>query len=174
MKKFLPVLLFAGMVLLAVGAYIYQNYEPYRELPAISLDRLNAQETAWYEEAIFDYRILVQVRFATEKRQYEIVVIDNVLSSAQSARWDEDAETWGPFVPTPEEEATFFTVSGMFSMLRRDLVNEDAQREVLRMALADDLPHPGVIYLGNLIQEDVVMEGTQLVVEVLEFEALSP
>lgn len=174
MRKILPVLLFLGMVLGAVGIYAYQNFDPYRSLPAITLDRLNAEETSWYAEGIFDYRLLVEVRFASEKRRYDIVVADNVLQSAQSARWDEDMKQWGEFSPTPSEEAAFFTVPGMFSMLRRDLVNEDVKRESLRMQLSDAGPYPGVIILGNLIQDGVVAEGTQLVIEMLEFEAKLP
>lgn len=174
MKKLLPYVLLIGMVGLFVGVYVYQNWDPYRNVPRVSLNRLNQQEADWHAEGIRDYRLLTQVSFATEQRQYDIEVRAGKLSAAQSARWNEQAEVWGSFAPVAEEEARFFTIPGMFNMLRADLLNEDVDREVLRMELADGARHPGLIFLGNIFQDGFPVEGTELLVEVLEFELLQP
>lgn len=172
MKKYLPWFFLFAMVGGALGLYFVQNWDPYRNVPRVSLDRLNREEADWYAEGIFDYRLLVHVRFSTEQRRYDIEVRDNVLASAQSARWDEVAETWGPFGPITDEEATFFTIPGMFNMLRTDLLNEDVEREALRMELAEGQQYPGLIFLGNIVQEGAAVDGTELIIEVLTFEEI--
>lgn len=174
MKKSLPFVLLFGMVGLFVAAYIFQNWDPYRNVPPVSLNRLNQQEADWHAEGIRDYRLLVQVSFATEQRRYDIEVRKGELSTAQSARWDEQTEVWGSYAQVAEEEARFFTIPGMFNMLRADLLNQDVDREVLRMELADGARHPGLIFLGNIIQDGFPVEGTELLVEVLDFELVQP
>lgn len=172
MKKILPVLLLAVMIVGTLGIYIAQNWDPYRNVPQVSLDRLNRQEAEWYAQGIWNYRVLVLVRFATEQRRYQIEVRDNIIADAKSSRWDEDQETWGPFTTAGTEEADFFTIPGLFGMLRADLRNEEVDREVMRMGLADGQTYPGLIYLGDIIQDGVSVDGTDLVIEVLEFERL--
>ncbi len=167
MKKILPILLVVVMVAGVIGLYLYQNYDPYRNLPQVSLDRLNTQEADWYAEGIFDYQIEVLIKFSSEQRIYRIAVVNNAISEAFSSRYDEDARDWLAYMPVSTEEADFFTVPGMFRLLRADLLNEDVEREVRRMGLREGQSYPGLIYLGNIIQEGIVMEGTDLVVEVL-------
>lgn len=170
MKKFQVALIVAGLLAGMAGAFAIRNWDPYRGIPQVTLSRLNDNETNWYAEGILDYRVLVSVAFGSEQRRYEIVVLGGSLSEASSSRFEEAAGEWGPFIATPAEEAGYFTVPGLFGTVRSALLNEEVDREVLRMEIDGNLSYPKRVLLGRILEEGFPIDGTDVLIEVLEFE----
>ena len=173
MRKVLPILLFVVMLAIGLVFFVVENIDPHRDVPIVTLDRLNQNETDWYATGISSYRVLVLASFGDQQRRYEIEVSDFILTGARSAQLDEDSRSWSEMLSVPEEEASFFTIPGMYGMLRKDLVNQQVEREVMRIETDPAYFFPTLIYLGNLIVEGEVQEDTALTIEVLDFEILS-
>jgi hypothetical protein len=55
-------------------------------------------------------------------------------------------------------------------MLRNDLINAEVEREVLRLVIGPE-KYPESLFLGRIIQDGAPVDGTELLVRVLEFEA---
>lgn len=174
MRKVLPFLLFGAMIAVALGLYTARSWDPHRDIPHVTLTSLNAIENAWYGEGLSDYRLRVQVEFSLEKRLYEVVVRGNAMVGARAAEWDTTHDDWGPYREAGSEEADFFTIPGLFGLVRGSLLDIDVKREVLRMEADERLPVPARIFMGRVVQDSVPIDGTELMIEVLEFEILAP
>ena len=172
MRKLLALLIFVAAFV--IGLYAVGKLDPYRAIPQVTLSSLNAIETAWYGEGLSDYSLRVQVEFSLEKRLYEVFVRGNALVEARSAEWDKALDDWGPLRQAGEEEAGFFTIPGLFGLVRGSLLDKDVEREVLRMQSDSDLSFPARIFLGRILEDGVPVDGTELLIEVLDFNRLSP
>jgi hypothetical protein len=170
MRKRYIFLIFAGLFAGIAGAYALRNWDPYWNIPQVTLASLNASETDWYAEGILDYDALVSVSFAAERRRYEVVVREGVLSAAHSSSLDEATGVWGPFTETSTEEAEFFTMPGLFSTMRAALLNEEVSREVLRLEVDGALFYPKRLVWGRIYEDGFPVDGTEVLIEVLEFE----
>ena len=170
MRKFYAALMVLGLLAGTAVIYAVRNWDPYRNIPQVSLNRLNQSEANWYAQGILDYDARISVAFSSELRQYEVVVRSGVFSEARSSRWEEALEAWGPFSPTPAEEAGFITMPGIFSTVRSALFNESVPREVLRMEIDAALAFPKRVILGRIFEDGLPVDGTEVLIEVVEFE----
>jgi hypothetical protein len=167
-RRFLPFLLLGA---LAAGfAYYAITRNPYRNVPLANFQRVGTGERNWFEAGILDYDISVQVAFSSEKRVNNLEVRQGVVTSAESARWDEAAQSWSQFSAMREEEFRFFTVPGLLETVRSALQNENVPRTEIRLQLEEAPPIPSLIYMGEIVQDGIVMDTTSLVIEILSFE----
>jgi hypothetical protein len=170
MKNLYAALIVLGLLAGMAGVYVIRNWDPYRDIPQLTLARLNESEANWYAAGILDYDARITVAFSSERRQYEVSVRGGALSEARSAGWDDALGDWGPASPVSAEEGGFFTIPGLFATLRSALFNDAVPREVLRMEIASTLPHPSRLVLGEILEEGFPVDGTEVLIEVLEFE----
>jgi hypothetical protein len=169
MKKATLLLVLLALMLIA-GFALFAPRDPYAGIPGLSIIRLTEAEADWYEAGVASYRVVVDISFSGEKRRHWIVVRNNLLESAETAGWD--GEAWGAPQAMGAEDAAFYTIPGLFQTVRLALQNEQVAREAYRMSAGGEPPIPRVIYFSEIIQEGEPVEGTALLIEVVEFEAL--
>ncbi len=173
MKK--GALALAGLVMGIVVAVIWSRLagrSMYTDVPMMQNARLVEAETAWYAAGVSNYRILVSVEFSSEQRWNEITVTGGKVSAARVAVWDMQAGDMGAYVPLSTKEAEYFTVTGLFDLVRSALQNEEVPRDEIRMSTSGTPAVPELIYLSEVIQDGEPVEGTALIVHVLQFEVL--
>jgi hypothetical protein len=169
-KKLQAFLVLAGLLTGVALAFVIRNWDPYRSIPMVTIERLNGYEAGWYSRNIPDYQIRISATFAEERRLYDITVRQGQLAEALTASWDEAADDWGALAPAGDEDASYFTVPGLFSTVRASLLNEDAPRAYLRVDYDEDRAIPARIIYGPLLDDGYIMDDTELIIEVLSYE----
>lgn len=166
-KVILPLLIVLGFIALAVYI-IYYNRE-WRN-PEINLTVLNQAETAWYSAGIQDYRVVVDVRFATEHRRHTVVVQNGQIVEATLAYLT--GKTWSTPEPVGFDLATNYTIPGLFTALRTELNQQ--MREELRADMHENPAYPRYMYFGPVWIDGAPMASSEARFTVVEFEQLAP
>ncbi len=167
-RKSIPFLLLG--VIAAGFVYYAATRNPYRNVPLANFQRVTTGERSWFEAGILDYDISVQIEFSTEKRVNNLEIRQGVVTMAEYARWDEASGTWSPFTSMDENEFRFYTIPGLLETVRSALQNEEVPRTEIRMQLEEAPPIPSMIYMGDIIQNGIVMDATGLLMEVVSFQ----
>jgi hypothetical protein len=167
MRKIIPLLL-AVLGLLALVYVLYANRE--RRYPEATVTLLNHAETQWYSAGIMDYRLVVEVAFAAERRQYTVVVQNGEIIEASLAYRDE--ETWTTPEPVSFDHAARYTIPGLFNALRLEL-NQNL-REEIRVDVNADPAYLRYMYFGRVWLENEPMADSEARFTVTEFESPIP
>lgn len=182
MKRSTAIIVGLVLGISALGLFIlYRNRNPYQQYRPADIEQVINGEAAWYEQAILDYRIVVEVRFSSEYRQYELFVLSNQIDTATVKTWDVIEEIWGPTLLAGQEQVASFTVPGLFNLIRSGLQSEVVRKEIrvdIRPGLAipdgstQEPTLPWVAYFGPIWQDGELFEETAVVITVSEFEIL--
>ncbi|HNB52345.1 MAG TPA: DUF6174 domain-containing protein [Anaerolineales bacterium] len=168
MRKIIPLLLIV-LGLAAVLAYVlYANRE--QRYPEATIPLLNDAETAWYNAGIQDYRMVVDVEFATEHRRHTVVVQSGQITEATIAYLT--GETWSTPEPVGFDLAADYTIPGLFTALRTELNQQ--MREELRADMHEAPSYPQYMYFGPVWLDGEPMASSEARFTVVEFELLAP
>ncbi len=128
---------------------------------------MDAAQARWEANPVLNYTIVVDVDRPGEKRRNTVVVQDGEIAYGEVKYWDEAAEQWKePFVLSPEQ-AYPFTVPGLFDMVRGEIRNSG--RRDIQVGMDGEPPFPYRIRLGPVYLDGKPFEGTEAVVQVVEF-----
>lgn len=158
--------LFGLAALFAMVLYAYRE----RRYPEVTFPTLNDAETAWYNAGILDYRLVVEVEFATERRRHAVTVQNGQVTEATISYLN--GRTWTVPETFGYDLAAGYTVPGLFNTLRVELNQE--MREELQADMNEDPSYPRHIYFGLVWIEGEPMEGSEARFTVVEFERLAP
>ncbi len=128
---------------------------------------MDEAQARWEADPVLNYTIVVDVDRPGEKRRNTVVVQDGEIAYGEVKYWDEAAEQWKePFVLS-QEQAYPFTVPGLFDMVRGEIRNSG--RRDIQVGMDGDPPFPHRIRLGPVYLDGKPFEGTEAVVQVVEF-----
>ncbi len=128
---------------------------------------MDAAQARWEANPVLNYTIVVDVDRPGEKRRNTVVVQDGEIAYGEVKYWDEAAEQWkDPFVLS-QEQAYPFTVPGLFDMVRGEIRNSG--RRDIQVGMDGEPPFPYRIRLGPVYLDGKPFEGTEAVVQVVEF-----
>lgn len=164
-KVIFPLLIVLGLIAMAVYV-VYYNRE--RRYPETTFTILNDAETAWYNAGIMDYRVVVDVEFASEHRRHTITVQNGQITEATLSYLREG--DWTPPEASPLDLASDYTIPGLFTFLRLEL--NQALRETIRTDMHADPSYPRYMYFGRAWIDGVPMDDSEARFTVVEFEQL--
>lgn len=165
-KIILPLVVAFGVVIL-IGSFLFANRE--RRYPEASFSLLNEAETAWYNAGILDYRVVVEVEFASEHRRHAITVRNGQITETTLSYLNGD--TWSPPEPIAVESAAEYTIPGLFNALRLEL--NQLMREDLRVDMNETPVYPRYMYFGAVWVDGEPMADSEARFTVTEFEILT-
>lgn len=168
MRKIIPVLLIVLTLVVLLTYVLYNNRE--RRYPEATIPLLNDAETAWYNAGIQDYRLVVDVEFATEHRRHTVVVQNGQIAEATISYLT--GETWSTPEPVGFDLAADYTIPGLFTALRTELNQQ--MREELRADMHEDPSYPRYLYFGPVWLDGEPMASSEARFTVVTFEALAP
>lgn len=156
--------LLAGLVLILTASAC----EP--ALEEATYARVSTAQAKWAANPTPNYRILVEVERLGETRRYDIGVRHGEVTHASLEEWNSQLGNWSDPIRLHAEQASPFTVSGLFELVLAEL-RVDARTEIL-LAIEGDPAFPRRIALGPVLQDGRPLEGTQSTIRVRSFEIL--
>src|SRR6266853_597551 len=150
--------------ILIVGLFVSCGPRP----ATVTVQSLDATRARWDARAVRKYHITVDVDRPGDRRRNDIRVFDETIISSSVSYWDETTRSWGPSRELTVEQATPFTVSGLFALIRQELIK--GHRSDCRVAFAGDPPIPERILLGPVMRSEGPVSGTEATIAVAGFE----
>ena len=138
------------------------------KLEPASLQMINDAEAQWQANPVLSYRIVAEVEGQGERRRNEITVSQGQITGAIVMYWNSDQRRWDGPLKLREEQAFPFTVSGLFDLVRDELLRSG--RRDIRVAMSGDPAFPRRIVLGPVWQDDQPRSGTETRVTIRSFE----
>ena len=136
--------------------------------PQITIEQVNAAESAWLASPSTDYIITVEVDRPDDRRRNMVVVADGEIVEGIVSYWDSDARKWQEAQPLGKDQAYPFTVPGLFEMVRGSLA--DSGREDTRVKMEGEPPFPREIVLGPVIVDGEPFSMTEATIKVKHFQ----
>lgn len=137
------------------------RYEP------ATIAAMDTAQARWQANPVPSYTIVVDVDRPGEKRRNTVVVENGQIVYGEVKYWDEAADRWGEPIPLDPEQAYPFTVPGLFDMVREQI--RESGRQDIQVAMDGDPPFPHTLRLGPVFLDGRPFEGTEAVVQVVEF-----
>lgn len=138
----------------------------------VTVQQLDAKRARWIAMPVRSYHIVVDVERPGDRRRNTITVVESTLNESSVAYWNEKERGWGSPQELTIEQATPFTVPGLFDLIRQELL--EGHRSDCRVAFVGDPPVPGRILLGPVMQPGGPVPGSEATIIVRGFEPLSP
>ena len=152
-------LLIAGLLFFLVGCS--------QAAPATTR-MIDEAEARWQADPVPSYHIVVDVDRPDDRRRTELTVREGEIVEATVSYWDFREKRWQEPHPLNQEQASPFTVPGLFEMVRGEL--RSSGRADIRVVMDGEPAFPHRIVLGPVWQGRRPVEGTEATVTVREFE----
>jgi hypothetical protein len=136
--------------------------------PQITIEEVDAAESAWLASPSMDYMITVEVDRPDDRRRNMVVVADGEIVEGIVSYWDSRAREWQEAQPLGKDQAYPFTVPGLFEMVSGSLA--DSGRKDTRVKMEGEPPFPRQIVLGPVIVDGEPFSMTEATITVKHFQ----
>lgn len=170
MRRWLPYIFLALMLLTSSGLLVYANREKF--IPTATLAILNQNEQSWYQTNISSYNLVIEISYAKEKREHSLSVVNNQIVKASMRYWDYERKDWGKSQVMGNNAAEDLAISGLFQTIRSELLGEF--RKEIRVVYHQEKHYPEYIYLGTVVQESEIIPSSEARLRVVSFSPFQP
>lgn len=132
------------------------------------LRMIEEAEARWRANPVVDYRIVVEVERAGERRRAEVVVSRARIERARVSYWSPGRGGWEAPAELNPEQGSPFTPPGLLETVREELLR--ARDTEVRVAMQEDPPFPRRIALSREGAGELPAPDGSVVVTVKSFE----
>jgi len=153
-----------GSVILIAGLFVGCGSRPV----IVTVQSIDATRARWDARPVRSYHIIVDVERPGDRRRNAITVFEETIIRSSVAYWDEKTRDWGPPRELTAGQATPFTVPGLFTLIRQELI--EGHRSDCRVAFVGDPPIPERVLLGPVMRSERPVGGSEATIFVTDFE----